>query len=66
MTFYQGDMLQPLIERGLKFDILVSNPPYIPLTEDVDPLVKDNEPHLAFIRWRRWIKILSSNFKGCS
>lgn len=47
VTFYQGDMLQPLIERGLKFDILVSNPPYIPLTEDVDPLVKDNEPHLA-------------------
>ena len=47
VTFYQGDMLQPLIERGLKFDILVSNPPYIPLTEDVDPFVKDNEPHLA-------------------
>ena len=47
VTFYQGDMLQPLIERQLKFDILVSNPPYIPLTEDVDPFVKDNEPHLA-------------------
>ena len=47
VTFYQGDMLQPLIERGLKFDILVSNPPYIPLTEEVDPFVKDNEPHLA-------------------
>lgn len=47
VTFYQGDMLQPLLERGLKFDILVSNPPYIPLHEDVDPLVKDNEPHLA-------------------
>lgn len=47
IDFYQGDMLQPLLERGLKFDILVSNPPYIPLTEDVDPLVKDNEPHLA-------------------
>ncbi len=47
VTFYQGDMLQPLIERGLKFDILVSNPPYIPLAEDVESLVKDNEPHLA-------------------
>lgn len=47
VTFYQGDMLQPLIERGLKFDILVSNPPYIPLQEEVDPFVKDNEPHLA-------------------
>jgi len=47
VTFYQGDMLQPLLERKLKFDILVSNPPYIPLQEDVDPFVKDNEPHLA-------------------
>ena len=47
VTFYQGDMLQPLIERGLTFDILVSNPPYIPLSEDVESLVKDNEPHLA-------------------
>lgn len=47
VTFYQGDMLQPLLDRELKFDILVSNPPYIPLSEDVDPLVKNNEPHLA-------------------
>lgn len=47
VTFYQGDMLQPLIARSLKFDMLVSNPPYIPFTEAVDPLVKNNEPHLA-------------------
>lgn len=47
VTFFQGDMLQPLLERELKFHILVSNPPYIPLTEEVDPFVKDNEPHLA-------------------
>ena len=30
VTFYQGDMLQPLIEQQQKFDIFVSNPPYIP------------------------------------
>ena len=47
LTFYQGDMLEPLINRALTFDILVSNPPYIPLTEDVDPAVKDHEPHVA-------------------
>ena len=41
------DMKVQEIRAKLKFDILVSNPPYIPLTEDVDPLVKDNEPHLA-------------------
>lgn len=30
-----------------KFDIIISNPPYIALNEEIDPLVKDNEPHLA-------------------
>ncbi|MBO6047660.1 MAG: peptide chain release factor N(5)-glutamine methyltransferase [Erysipelotrichaceae bacterium] len=47
VTFYQGDMLQPLIERGIKVDIFVSNPPYIPQDQNIDPLVKDNEPHVA-------------------
>lgn len=45
VTFLQGDMLEPL--AGKKFDIFVSNPPYIPQSEEVMSLVKDNEPHLA-------------------
>lgn len=45
VKFLQGDMLTPL--KGKKFDIFVSNPPYIPTTEEVDSLVKDNEPNLA-------------------
>ena len=47
IEFYQGDLLEPLIVNNLKFDILVSNPPYIDKVEDVDPLVLKNEPHLA-------------------
>jgi len=43
----QSDMLNGLVEQGKKFDILVSNPPYIPAAEAVDSLVYDNEPHLA-------------------
>ena len=45
VTFLQGDMLEPL--KGMKFDMLVSNPPYIPNKEFVEDLVKDNEPSLA-------------------
>jgi len=47
VTFLQSDMLVGLVEMGKKFDILVSNPPYIPTQEAVDSLVYDNEPHLA-------------------
>ena len=47
VTFYQGNMLDELIKNNLKFDILVSNPPYIDKSEDIDPLVEQNEPHLA-------------------
>lgn len=47
VNFLVGDMLEPFIKSGEKFDILVSNPPYIPDTEFVEDIVKDNEPHLA-------------------
>ncbi|MBP5445789.1 MAG: peptide chain release factor N(5)-glutamine methyltransferase [Acholeplasmatales bacterium] len=45
VKFLEGDMLKPL--KGLKFDILVSNPPYIPTNEEIQDLVKDNEPWVA-------------------
>ena len=45
VKFLQGDMLEPL--KGKKFDIFVSNPPYIPEDEEVQDLVKDNEPNIA-------------------
>lgn len=47
IQFFIGDMLEPLIERQMKFDILVSNPPYIPNKEYVEDIVKQNEPHVA-------------------
>jgi len=45
VTFIQGDMLKPL--EGMKFDILVSNPPYIPSAETVDEIIIKNEPSVA-------------------
>ncbi|MBD5391069.1 peptide chain release factor N(5)-glutamine methyltransferase [bacterium] len=45
VEFLEGDMLEPVKNR--KFDIFVSNPPYIPEDEEVMSLVKDNEPHIA-------------------
>jgi release factor glutamine methyltransferase len=49
IRFFEGDLLQPLIEEGVKLDILLSNPPYIPLTdrETLSDVVIEHEPELA-------------------
>ncbi|MDF2700577.1 MAG: protein-(glutamine-N5) methyltransferase, release factor-specific [Haloplasmataceae bacterium] len=47
VNFIAGDMLEPLKASGKKYDIIVSNPPYIPNEEYVESLVKDHEPHVA-------------------
>lgn len=47
--FLYGDMIEPFIERGIKVDVLVSNPPYIDIRE-VDVMSFDTlnfEPHSA-------------------
>lgn len=45
ITFYEGSWLEPIKDK--KFDIIVSNPPYLTNTEFVEDIVKDNEPHVA-------------------
>ena len=38
------DILKPI--KG-KYNVIISNPPYIDIDDEIDPLVKNNEPHLA-------------------
>lgn len=62
VTFLQGNMLDPFIEKELKFDILVSNPPYIPDDEYVEPLVLDNEPNIALFGGDKGMKFYKEIF----
>ena len=47
VEFLVGDMLEPLLDKNHKVDIFVSNPPYIPQHQEIESLVKDNEPNIA-------------------
>lgn len=48
IRFVRGDLLQPLLDCGQQFDLIVSNPPYIPSSEiaGLQPEVR-KEPVLA-------------------
>ncbi|MDZ5711225.1 peptide chain release factor N(5)-glutamine methyltransferase [Jeotgalibacillus haloalkalitolerans] len=47
IEFLEGDLLQPL--EGKKFDVFLSNPPYIPYSDisSMSEVVTDHEPHSA-------------------
>lgn len=44
VTFYKGNMLEPL---NKKYNVIISNPPYISRNEEIEDIVKNNEPELA-------------------
>lgn len=53
-----------------KYDIIVSNPPYIKTNEEIEEIVKNNEPHLALYAgddgldcYRKILKNISNNMK---
>lgn len=49
VQWVEGDLLTPFIDKGIKLDVILSNPPYIPLAEKdlLADVVKDHEPELA-------------------
>ena len=65
-NFMVGDMLQPLIDRNLKVDILISNPPYIPREEEMEHSVVDYEPHVALFGGEDGLKFYRIIFENAA
>lgn len=64
VTFLVGDMLQPFIDKNIKVDILVSNPPYIPAKEQMEKSVVDFEPHVALFGGEDGLKFYRMLFEN--
>ncbi len=47
VNFLQGNMLKPIILQNEKYDVIISNPPYIKNKEEIMSIVKNNEPQIA-------------------
>ena len=45
----EGDMLNPFIEKGIKLDVIICNPPYIEDEFTIDEKTWKQEPHLALL-----------------
>lgn len=67
VTIYESDMLSETIKRREKYDIIISNPPYLMEDEEVMDVVKKYEPHLALYGGDgglKYYKILLANAKS--
>ncbi|QDV33222.1 peptide chain release factor N(5)-glutamine methyltransferase [Tautonia plasticadhaerens] len=60
VEFVEGDLLAPVADRG-PFDVIISNPPYIPtgVIPTLDAGVREFEPHLALDGGEDGLRVVS-------
>lgn len=63
INFIHSDMLNSV--KG-KFDIIISNPPYIRYDEEIMDIVKNNEPHIALYADNKGLHFYEEILKNCS
>ncbi len=62
VKFYLGNMLEPLHDE---YDVIISNPPYISYDEEIDEIVKKNEPSLALYADNDGLYFYEEILKNC-
>ena len=63
VNFYLGNMLEPLHD---KYDVIISNPPYISYDEEIEDIVYNNEPHLALFARDKGLYFYNKILSECS
>lgn len=66
VTILSGDMLKPFIDNKIKLDVIVSNPPYIMEDEEIEDIVKNNEPHIALYAKNNGLEFYESILKDAN
>ncbi|MFI3283995.1 MAG: peptide chain release factor N(5)-glutamine methyltransferase [Erysipelotrichaceae bacterium] len=64
IQFTDGNMLDPIIAMNHKVDILLCNPPYIPIEEVLEVSVKDFEPNIALFGGEDGLKYYKEVFEN--
>ena len=62
INFICGNMLENIND---KYDLIISNPPYISYDEEIMDIVKDNEPHLALYADNNGLYFYEEILKKC-
>ena len=62
VNFIKGDMLKQL---NKKYDVIISNPPYISYDEEVMDIVKNNEPNIALYADNNGLYFYEEILKNC-
>ncbi len=63
ISIIEGDMLENIND---KFDVIISNPPYISEDEEIEDIVKNNEPHLALYAPNHGLYFYDKILRSCS
>lgn len=62
VNFYQSDCLKNVVQSKEKFNVLISNPPYIDKEQFVEESVLKYEPHLALFAEKKGLAIYEKIF----
>lgn len=62
VNFYQSDCLKNVVKNKEKFNVLISNPPYIDKEQFVEESVLKYEPHLALFAEKKGLAIYEKIF----